>query len=75
MKNMNLFKKYGSKANLFKTAIATSALTLSVNAFAEIPDSVKTEITSAKGDVTEMVGLVLGVLVLFFAFKIIKRFF
>ncbi|RKV78145.1 MAG: hypothetical protein D8H97_18015 [Neisseria sp.] len=41
---------------------------------AAVPDSVKTAIGEAKTDTTEMAGLILGVLVVFFGWRMIKKF-
>ena len=49
-------------------------MTGAVVVHAAIPDTVKNEISNSKSDVTEMIGLILGVLVLGFGFRMIKRF-
>lgn len=67
--------KLVERFNIAKVAFGTALMTGAVVVQAAIPDTVKTEITSAKSDVTEMIGLILGVLVLGFGFRMIKRFF
>lgn len=66
--------KLVNRFNIAKVAVGTALMTGAVAVQAAIPDTVKTEITSAKSDVTEMIGLILGVLVLGFGFRMIKRF-
>ena len=67
--------KLVERFNIAKVAFGTALMTGAVVVQAAIPDTVKTEITSAKSDVTETIGLILGVLVLGFGFRMIKRFF
>lgn len=66
--------KLTTRFNAKKAAFASVMLSAVVAAQAAIPDSVKTEIGTAKTDVTELAGLVLGVLVVAFGYKMIKRF-
>ena len=66
--------KLTTRFNAKKPAFASVMMSAVVAAQAAIPDSVKTEIGTAKTDVTELAGLVLGVLVVAFGYKMIKRF-
>lgn len=66
--------KLTTRFNAKKAAFASVMMGAVVAAQAAIPDSVKTEIGTAKTDVTELAGLVLGVLVVAFGYKMIKRF-
>lgn len=66
---MNVIKKYGVGATL-----GAGLMTATMSVHAAIPDAVKTEIGNAKTDVTELAGLVLGVLVVVFGYRMIKRF-
>ena len=60
--------------NAKKAAFASVMMSAVVAAQAAIPEAVKTEIGTAKTDVQELAGLVLGVLVVAFGYKMIKRF-
>lgn len=60
--------------NAKKAAFASVMMSAVVAAQAAIPEAVKTEIGTSKTDVTELAGLVLGVLVVAFGYKMIKRF-
>ncbi|EEP68154.1 major capsid protein [Kingella oralis] len=66
--------KLTTRFNAKKAALASVMMSAVVAAQAAIPESVKTEIGTAKTDVTELAGLVLGVLVVAFGYKMIKRF-
>lgn len=47
---------------------------LSMQAMAELPAEVTSAISDSKSDVMEIAGLILGVLVVGFGFKVIRRF-
>jgi Ca2+/H+ antiporter len=66
--------KLTTRFNAKKAALASVMMSAVVAAQAAIPEAVKTEIGTAKTDVTELAGLVLGVLVVAFGYKMIKRF-
>ena len=57
-----------------KGALPASLMALYTSVQAAVPDSVKTSIGEAKTDNTEMDGLILGVLVVFFGWRMIKKF-
>ena len=57
-----------------KGALFASLMALYTSVQAAVPDSVKNAIGEAKTDTTEMAGLILGVLVVFFGWRMIKKF-
>lgn len=57
-----------------KGALPASLMVLYTSVQAAVPDSVKNAIADAKTDTTEMAGLILGVLVVFFGWRMIKKF-
>jgi hypothetical protein len=57
-----------------KGALPASLMALYTSVQAAVPESVKTAIGEAKTDTTEMAGLILGVLVVFFGWRMIKKF-
>lgn len=57
-----------------KGALPASLMALYTSVQAAVPDSVKTEIGNAKTDTTEMAGLILGVMVVFFGWRMIRKF-
>lgn len=69
MKLMNTMKKYGAKV----AVVAAAPLALATQAYAEVPESVKTELNNAKTDAVEVAGIVFGVIVAIFAFKLLRR--
>lgn len=71
MKILNACRKFGAKAALLPAV----TLALATQAYAEVPESVKTELQGAKGDVTEVGGIILGVFVTIFVLMIIRRMF
>jgi len=46
---------------------------LATQAWAAVPETVKTDLAAAKTDSTEVAGIVLGVIVALFAFKLMRR--
>ena len=66
--------KIMNKMNVAKTAVATVLTTFAVSANAAVPQAVTDAIGTAKDDATQMAGLILSVLVVFFGWRIIKRF-
>lgn len=70
---MKLMKKITGKAAVAKTAVATSALALTVNAQAALPDGVKTALEAGFTDAREGAALVVVGLVGIFAILLLKR--
>ena len=69
MKLMNTCRKYGAKL----AVVAAAPLALAGNAYAALPETVKTAIDGAKADGLEAGWLVIGVFAVLFVFAIIKR--
>ena len=63
MKRMNQFLRYSSVA----------LLAASVNAYAAVPQDVKTSLDASKADGTEMGWYVIGVLAALFVFGIVRK--
>ena len=72
---MDNLKEMKVRFNTAKIALGAGFLSLAISAQAALPESIKTEVATAKADVTEAMGMVLGVAVLFFGFRMIKRLF
>ena len=69
MKIMDTCRKYGAKL----TVVAAAPFALASQAWAAVPETVKTDLAAAKTDSTEVAGIVLGVIVALFAFKLMRR--
>lgn len=69
MKIMNIGRKYGAKA----AVVFAAPLALATQAWAAVPEQVKTDLGTAKTDSVEVAGIVLGIFVAIFAFALMKR--
>lgn len=69
MKIMNIGRKYGAKA----AVVFAAPLALATQAWAAVPEAVKTELGTAKADATEVGGLILAIVVVLFAFGMLRR--
>ena len=63
-----------NKMNAVKAVFLVGLMTLAASANAAVPQAVTDAIGTAKDDATQMAGLILSVLVVFFGWRIIKRF-
>ncbi|MFD1245844.1 major capsid protein [Paralysiella testudinis] len=68
MKAMNICRKYGAKF-----AAAGGLMGLATTAMAAVPESIKTELATAKTDSLEVGALVIGVIAAIFALMMIRR--
>lgn len=67
MKIMNTCRKYGAKLAF------AAPLVLASQAWAEVPESVKTDLATAKTDALSVAGIVLGIIASIFAITLIRR--
>jgi len=70
-KLMNIMKKYGKQI----AVMGAAPLAFATQVWAEVPESVKTDIATAKTDAVTVAGLILGVSVAIFGVMILMRFF
>ncbi|MBP4049573.1 phage coat protein [Chromobacterium violaceum] len=68
MKFREIARRYGSRA-----ALAAAMTTAAASALADVPEEVKTSITSSGKDAAIMGGLVLAVIVGIFGFKWMRK--
>ena len=71
MKMMNITKKYGKKI----AVMGAAPLAFATQVWAEVPQTVKDDIATAKTDAVTVAGLILGVSVAIFGVMILMRFF
>lgn len=69
MKLMNTCRKYGAKL----AVVAASPLALATQAWAEVPEGVKTDLATAKIDALSVAAIVLGIIASIFAVTLIRR--
>ena len=69
MKLMNTCRKYGAKL----AVAAAVPLALATQAWAEVPESVKTDLETAKTDALSVAAIVLGIIASIFAIQLIRR--
>ena len=69
MKLMNICRKYGAKL----AVVAAAPLALAGQAWAEVPESVKTDLATAKTDALSVAAIVLGIIASIFAIGLIRR--
>lgn len=70
-KIMNIMKKYGKQI----AVMGAAPLAFATQVWAEVPQTVKDDIASAKTDAVTVAGLILGVSVAIFGVMILMRFF
>lgn len=68
MKAMNIAKRYGAKLAAFGGVMALPTLAL-----AEVPQAVTESLNTARTDATTVAGVVLGIIVALFAFRMMRR--
>ena len=68
---MNIMKKYGKQI----AVMGAVPLAFATQVWAEVPESVKNDIATAKVDAVTVAGLILGVSVAIFGVMILMRFF
>lgn len=66
---MNILKKYGAKA----AVVISAPLALATQAYAAVPEEVTQALTTAKTDVLNVGGIVLGILVSIFALMLFRK--
>ena len=71
MKMMNIKKKYGKQI----AVMGAAPLAFATQVWAEVPQTVKDDIATAKTDAVTVAGLILGVSVAIFGVMILMRFF
>lgn len=69
MKFMNTCRKYGAKL----AVVAAAPLAFATRAWAEVPESVKTDLNTAKTDALSVAAIVLGIIASIFAIQLIRR--
>ena len=69
MNLMNTCRKYGAKL----AVVAAAPLALATQAWAEVPESVKTDLATAKTDALSVAAIVLGIIASIFAIQLIRR--
>ena len=69
MKIMNACRKYGEKL----AVVAAAPLAFATKALAEVPESVKTDLATAKTDALSVAAIVLGIIASIFAIQLIRR--
>lgn len=69
MKLMNTCRKYGAKL----AVAAAVPLAFATQAWAEVPESVKTDLQTAKTDALSVAAIVLGIIASIFAIQLIRR--
>lgn len=70
-KIMNIMKKYGKQI----AVMGAAPLAFATQVWAEVPQTVKDDIATAKTDAVTVAGLILGVSVAIFGVMILMRFF
>lgn len=68
---MNIMKKYGKQI----AVMGAVPLAFATQVWAEVPQSIKDDIVTAKTDAVTVAGLILGVSVAIFGVMILQRFF
>ena len=69
MKFMNTCRKYGAKL----AVVSAAPLVFANQAWAEVPESVKTDLNTAKTDALSVAAIVLGIIASIFAIQLIRR--
>ena len=69
MNLMNTCRKYGTKL----AVVAAAPLALAGQVWAEVPESVKTDLATAKTDSLSVAAIVLGIIASIFAIQLIRR--
>ena len=69
MKFMNTCRKYGAKL----AVVSAAPLVFATQAWAEVPESVKTDLNTAKTDALSVAAIVLGIIASIFAIQLIRR--
>ncbi len=69
MKFMNTCRKYGAKL----AVVAAAPLAFATRAWAEVPESVKTDLNTAKTDALSVAAIVLGIIASILAIQLIRR--
>ena len=69
MKLMNTCRKYGAKL----AVVAAAPLAFATQAWAEVPESGKTDLATAKTDALSVAAIVLGIIASIFAIQLIRR--